>query len=435
MLGLFLLAFLLAGCVSGDAVLGSFEREFADDPAVVSVDLSSADNMPFTGGVSGTVVLRDNLANEQVRELADRIVNFRAETDGDQEGSRVRIDLVTDGWKFPVLRTGDANAALLNVVLALRADPRVCSGTISSDDYQSDIDHASMATATTADIPALITDIPVAFAETGQIPPITLRSPEGDRGAVEVSGMLGPWAQDAFGAFVAIQDKVPVASFTAEESQATVTLVNESDVNAARLVVNGMLDPTQVEVFYQSNLVTLAPGAHGDQTREILASIDTDVQAGLVAVWTDDRSLSITSDTIASAHRLAPPIADALGATAFPVTIRVGQGEEETFRLEAPPRDLIKHMQAALSLADRDNVASLHVAPGSSLELEYDSPPSEDDLNTAAAALRSLSEFDERLCITTPAASFCTRTSPTLDFEHNNTPSARVFADAWNAAQ
>lgn len=435
-LGLFLLTLVLAGCVSGDATLGSFEREFANDPAVVSVDLSSADNMPFTGGVGGTVVLDDGLDDEQVREFVHRIVDFRAQTDGDREESRVRIDLVMDGWKLPVLATDDANTALLDVVFALVRDPRVLSGTIISSDFGSDIDHVSLVTATIADFLTLITDAPTAFAETGRNPPITLHSPEGAEVAVEVSGVMRGWAQEAFGAFEVLQDQIPVTSFSAEEPEITITLANEGDVEAARMVVEQHLDPAQVEVFYQSELVTLAPGAHGDRAREVLARIDADLQAGLVAVWTDDRSMTVRADTVASAQRITEPLAKVLGAAEFPVTIKVvrGGGGEEVFSLEASPVDLVSHMQTALSLAHRDNVASLHVKPRFSLELEFDSPPTDDELSTSAAALRVLSEFDERLCITSPTDSFCTRTAPRIDFEHSDAPSARVFANAWNAA-
>jgi len=433
-LGLFLLTLVLAGCVSGDAVLGSFEREFANDPAVVSVDLSSADNMPFTGGVGGTVVLHDGLHDEQVREFVHRIVDFRAQTNGDRNEARVRIDLVMDGWKLPVLATGDANTALLDVVFALARDPRVRSGTIISSDFGSDIDHVSLVTATTTDFPTLITEAPAAFAETGQNPLITLHSPEGAESAVEVSGVMRAWAQEAFGAFEALQDQMPVTSFSAEESEITITLANERDVDAARMVVEHHLDPAQVEVFYQSDLVTLAPGAHGDRVREALARIDASLQPGLVAVWTDDRSMTVSADTVTSAQRMTEPLAEVLGEAEFPVTIKVGGGGEEVFSLEASPVDLVSHMLTALSLAHRDNVASLHVKPRFSLELEFDSPPTDDELSASAAALRALSEFDERLCITSPTDSFCTRTAPRIDFEHSGAASARVFADAWNAA-
>ena len=436
-LGACVLVLVLTGCVSGDAVLGSFEREFADDPAVLEVDLSSADNMPFTGGVGGTVILREDLAEEQLREFANRIVDFRAETDGDGDDSRVRIDLAVDDWTFPVLATGKANTALLDVVVALRADSRLRSGTVTAADYRTDVTHATLVAASTAAISALISDVPVAFAAAGQTPSITLRSPRSAQSTFEVSGKLGPWALEALRVYEALQAEVAVTSFSAYETEVTVTLADERDVDVARTVAAGLLDQAQVMVFFQSDVVTLFPGAHGDQAREVLAAIDPESRASIVSAWTDDRSVAFTVGSIASVEPLTRPVADALGAADFPVTISVQEGADIAFSVEAPPKELVADTQTAVSLVHKDGVSMLRVKPGFSLDLDYGSAPSEDDLSDAAVALKALSAFDERLCIRWPTGSFCMRTATTLEPDdpvHDDTPNARVFADAWNTA-
>lgn len=432
-----LLIFVLTGCMSGDAVLGSFKREFANDPAVAEVDLSSADNMPFTGGVGGTVVLRNSLDDEQLREFANRIVDFRAEIDGDRDESRVRINLAVDEWTFPVLETEEANTALLDVVLALRADPRIRSGTVNAADYRTEVTHATLVAASTTAIADLISEIPAGFASEGQTPSITLRSPDGEQSAVEVSGKLGPWSLDALRGYEALQAEVPVTAFSAEETKIAVTLADERNVDVARTVTAGSFDPAQVMVFFQSDVVALSPGAHGDQAREVLAAVDDEARESIVTMWTDDHSVAFTADSIASVEHLARHIADALGAADFPVTVSVRDGDHTVFSLEAPPQELVADTQTALRLVRKGDVASLRVKPGYSLELDYRSVPSDDDITEAAVALKALSEFDERLCLDWPTSSFCLRTATSLDPNkrvYDDTPSARVFIDAWNTA-
>ncbi|OOB91270.1 hypothetical protein B0T42_07050 [Rathayibacter sp. VKM Ac-2630] len=53
---------LLTGC-SGDSFRADFARTFGSDEAVADLELSTVEDMPFTGGVSAEVVARENLAD------------------------------------------------------------------------------------------------------------------------------------------------------------------------------------------------------------------------------------------------------------------------------------------------------------------------------------------------------------------------------------
>ncbi|MBC9926262.1 MULTISPECIES: hypothetical protein [unclassified Leucobacter] len=425
----------LSACATGDGVKKSFSQQFAGDPAVLRVDLSSADNMPFTGGVGGTVTLRDGLSDAAIRDFAERVGEFAAQHAGDGAGSRVRIDLVMNDWAFPVLASPQANDALLTLLSELRADQRVSAATLSSKQYQSDVTHVTLVAATPAEIPALITDAPAAFAAAGMRPPMTLKSPAEEPAPIELSGRMGPWAEAAFHAYDALRAEIPLTSFRAEKDAVTVTLVDEHDLDIARALTQATLDSTSAEVFFQSDLVTLFPGARGDQARSLLAQVDAAALADVVSVWTNDQSATLTLNSTANLAELARAISDLQSSIALDqVTLAVGQGDEQTFRLQATPGELEASTRTALALAKRDHVTRVRLEPGNSFDVGLDSPT---DIASYAAPLRSLSAFDERLCFDWTTSTFCVETAPTIDpdsIRGNGAQAGRSFVEAWNAA-
>lgn len=107
------------------------------------------------------------------------------------------------------------------------------------------------------------------------------------------------------------------------------------------------------------------------------------------------------------------------------------------FSLESTRAGLLSDTETALKLARADNVEAPLVKPGFSLGLDFTSTPSERDLAEAAESLKVLSECDERVCITWPTGSFCTRTARTTDANgtgNADTPRGRAFFEAWNAS-
>lgn len=433
LVGVLLIA--LTACASGDGVKRSFSQQFAGDPAVLSVDLSSADNMPFTGGVGGTVTLRDGLSDAAIRDFAERVGEFATQHAGDGAGSRVRIDLVMSDWAFPVLAAPQANDALLTLLSELRADQRVDAATLSSKQYQADVTHVTLVAATPAEIPALIIDAPAAFAAAGMSPPMTLKSPADEPAPIEVSGHMGPWADAAFRAYDALRAEIPLTSFRAEADAVTVTLAHEVDLDRARALTQAALGSTSAEVFFQSDLVTLFPGARGDQARSLLAQVGPDALAGVVSVWTNDQSATLTLDSTAYLAELARAISDLQSSIALDqVTLAVGQGDEQTFSLQATPGDLKASTRTALALANQDHVTRLRLEPGNSFDVGLDSPA---DLASYAAPLKSLSAFDERLCFDWTTSTFCVETAPIIDpdsIRGSGAQAGRSFVEAWNAA-
>lgn len=429
----------LTGCASGDGVQASFNRQFSNDPAVARVDLSTVDNMPFTGGVGGTVFLRDGLSEAEVRAFAERVRGFSGQNMDDRHGPRVRVDLVADGWTFPVLASATANGALLDLIYQLRADARLSSGSLGSKNYQADVDHATLVSSPAKGMATLITDAPAAFADKGMAPSITLKSPVGEPGSFSVSGRLGPWAGSAFHAYEALSAKIPLTSFRADEAAITVTLAHESDLNTARAITHAALDPARTAVFYQSEIITLFPGARGDQARNLLAAIDADTRSHLVSVWTDDRSATLTMNSNARLQELANTVAKNRGSfTLDSVTLAVGQGDALTFSLQAAPGDLAAKTQTAMAIMNQGHVTRLTLKPGFSMALGLEPTASDDDVAGYAPLLKTLSTFNERLCVDWTTSSFCAVTAQTMDPKTVRGAGAergRAFVDAWNSAE
>lgn len=429
----------LVGCVAGDGVQASFTRQFSADPAVARVDLSTADNMPFTGGVGGTVFLRDSLSEAEVREFSERVREFGDQSTNDQQGSRVRIDLAVDGWEFPVLAAPAANDALLDLVYRLSADPHASSGSMSSKTYQDDISHVSVVAAATTALPSLITDAPLAFAAEGMTPSFTFKSPADEPVSVKLSGRMGPWAESAFDLYEALRAELPLTSFGAEETTTTVTLADESDLDRARSITETVAGPPPTDVFYQSDLITLYPGARGDQLRDLLAPIGAEVRAHLVSAWTDDSRAALTVTSKADLQEMARTITENRDSIALTsVTLAVGQGDALTFSVQAAPGDLATITQNAMKLAKQEHVTSLRVKPGFSIDVHLDSAVSDENLAAYAPLVKTLSTSGERLCVDWTTNSFCTDTAHTLDPAKTSGGGAereRVFVDAWNSAQ
>ncbi|NYD66360.1 hypothetical protein [Agromyces atrinae] len=419
------LALLLSGCFTGDAAVTSFTREFSNDPVVSRLDLSSADNMPFSGGVGGTVHLVDDVDQSQVVDLSARVAEF-----GDDY--RVRIDLAFDDWRVPVLRESRANTDLLDVVGQLRADARVQTATFSSSDYDADIDHVMLIATAETDIRSLFSDAPTLLADTGMSPTLSVRRLAGPAEAVEFTGRPGPWTDAAFAAYDALRSAVALTAFQAGETAIGVRVRDEADVERARAITDDALDGSGIEVFFSSDLVTLAPGAHGHEVRALLAALADETRDDLDGVWTDDSTATLTIASLAEVENVAAEVTRA-PATLDSVTLTVGAADAPVLRLASEPAALAADAAIALALLERDGVETLSVQPEHSMRLGFAVPPTDDDLAIAAGSLKSLSRSGERVCVDSPEGTFCVDADSTISTA-DGAADANAFIEAWNAA-
>ena len=83
--GVIVAALLLSACSSvnaGSASKQDLERAFAEDPAIESMDLRVANDLPWVGGVSGDIIAKEGLDEADLRALIERLAKFSASHKG-----------------------------------------------------------------------------------------------------------------------------------------------------------------------------------------------------------------------------------------------------------------------------------------------------------------------------------------------------------------
>lgn len=427
----------LTGCLAGSAEVADFTREFADAPAVERLDLSTADNMPFTGGVSGTVFLRPDLDDAQRRAFSEDVRGFGEDLIGDASDPRYRIDLDADGWRFPVLIDRPANEDVLDLVENYHSDSRVVSGAVRSSDSRRTVDHVSLFVAAPTDVFALFAESEKALPAAARNAALTVETPGDASVAVHVEGRPGPWLQTAREVYGGILAALPLRAFRVSATELTLKVPDENDAGAAATLAASLLDGAPVDVFVQSDLVTLAPGASGATTRALLSGLDAAAHTGLLAVWTDDRTASFRFDSRESAGTFGAALSDAPEAAEFStLEVTVGPADAPSLRVTATPDDLAERLSLVNALAADDGVTSVSTVQGISLDLGLRTPPSESALVSSARALRALSDGNERVCVEWPGDTLCFSAARAGDPAEirDATPQKRAFLEAWNDA-
>lgn len=274
-----LTAMLVSGC-TGDGEAGAFAAEFADDPAVASVELTSHDNQPFTGGVSGQVVAREGLADHEVSALADRLSSYTREN-----GERMRglVSLLADDVELIVTGHLETDAAAVGTALALRADERVVSGEIAESFISLVGVDVSAAIELIRDLPELVaTAPPEARAE------LFVRTE--DR-VVDV-GDAPPRVAGALAAWDALAAEVPMAGMRLREDALVMTLVEEADYARAAdraAVLHGDAEP---RLAFASDLIRLGE-TDGVRARDLVARLDASQLEHIAYVWESGTRLQI----------------------------------------------------------------------------------------------------------------------------------------------
>lgn len=273
-----LTAMLVSGC-TGDGEAGAFAAEFADDPAVASVELTSHDNQPFTGGVSGQVVAREGLADHEVSALADRLSSYAREN-----GERMRglVSLLADDVELIVTGHLETDAAAVGTALALRADERVVSGEIAESFISLVGVDVSAAIELIRDLPELVaTAPPEARAE------LFVRTE--DR-VVDV-GDAPPRVAGALAAWDALAVEVPLAGMRLREDALVMTLVEEADYARAADRA-AALDDADPRLAFASDLIRLGE-TDGVRARDLVARLEASQLEHIAYVWESGTRLQI----------------------------------------------------------------------------------------------------------------------------------------------
>lgn len=426
-------AALLTGCATGDGMAASFTAAFAGDPDVTGVDLTSADKMAFTGGVSGTITVRDDAPDARVRDLSERV-----RTHGPREDKPVRIDLGLAGFEVPVLSDAAANSALLDVALAARADPRLRGALFSSQDYGT---VAGLVSLTTADAASVFVMMPEAARMAATLPghPSFHGTISDAARSVTLDGRPGPWVDAVARAWSAVTAQVAIASFQAEETTLTLRVVDEAAVELARSLVLQALDGTTMEVTVASDLITLFPGADGSAVRALVAQLAPEVRARIRSIWTNDESASFTVDDLDDAGPVAAAIAGAAPADLRRLQLTVGDPGDPTLWIAADPAALVAQTATGVALLGLPGTTSLTVNPETDVTLNVAATVSDRDFAAFAAPLKSIATTGQRLCIVqADAGALCMAAGPTISTDASTDwgkQHGRPFVDAWNSGR
>ncbi|MDR6199307.1 hypothetical protein QE374_001216 [Microbacterium sp. SORGH_AS428] len=301
-----LTAMLASGC-TGDGEAGAFAAEFGDDAAVASVELTSHDNQPFTGGVSGQVVARDGLADHEVSALADRLSSYTREN-----GERMRglVSLLADDVELIVTGHLETDAAAVGTALALRADERVVSAEIAE----------SFIALVGADVGAAVELI-------RGLPELTATAPPEARSELFVRtqdrvvdvGDAPPRVAGALAAWDALVAEVPLTGMRLRDDALVMTLAQEADYARAAERAASLLPQAEPRLAFASDIIRLGE-ADGARARDLVGRLDASELERIAYVWESGSRLQIA---VTSKHHL--------DAVARSVTAALPEGTTEAW--------------------------------------------------------------------------------------------------------
>jgi hypothetical protein len=288
---LLILSLIVTGC-TGDGESRAFQREFADDPVVESMELTSHDNQPSTGGVSGDVVARETASDEEIAALAARIGDY---TRDNADRMRGKVSLAVGGIEMVV--TGDAaiDDERARLLLALRADPSVTSAAIEETTVSVTGGSAEEAILWARDLPPLLEDIAPSRPWR-----MSIRSADD---CVALTGEAALMA-DAARLWDAVVARVPVSGIRArdDDERFIVALRHEADLAGARAASADLSLGGGMSTAFESDLIRLGD-SDGEDARLLFSRLDEPTRARISYVWISDTRIQVavrTDDDLAS---------------------------------------------------------------------------------------------------------------------------------------
>ncbi len=276
--GLVLSVTLLVGC-TGDGQVGAFERAFAGDTAIASMDLTSHDNQPFTGGVSGEVYARDGLADSEVADLAHRLSAYAREHGDQMQGL---VTLVADGFEMVVSGDDTTDAAAARTLLVLRSDDRVRSGQIESHSITIVAANIDAALSVLRNPPVLLNDQASENRET------FVRTE--DR-ALDLEGEPSQLAA-ALEGWDALSGEIALEGMRLRDGRLVVTLERERDFARAQQAAASLTAQSGLTLVFASDLIRLGE-SEGSRARELLSRLDAELASRVAWVWESGTRLQI----------------------------------------------------------------------------------------------------------------------------------------------
>lgn len=307
---------LLAGC-TGDGEVAAFQRAFADDPAIQEMELTSHDNQPFTGGVSGDVVARSGLSDDEAVRLVGRLSDYTRENRDRMQG---RVTLAVDGIQLSIAGDDELDVRAAHLLTVLRADGRVVSAFLGERALGVTGDGAPAAIGMAGDLPDMIDGMVPGLSEG-----LRVRSADGavdiGGGAITRGAALRLWH--------ALQPDVALTGIRVrDDARIVVTLQREADLTRAERAVAREGFDEGTKVVFASDLVRLGE-ADGEEARALLAKLSDHARARIAWVWTSGARIEVAVRAEVDIAAMAAEVEAALPAAVDEASLR-WEGDPDT---------------------------------------------------------------------------------------------------------
>lgn len=416
----------LAGC-TGDSAVGDFERVFAGDPAVESLDLTSHDNQPFTGGVSGDVQARAELSDTDVLGLADRLGAY---TNENEERMRGRITLVADGFSCEISGERRLDDDCLSVLLALRADDRAVSGRIGPSTVDVTVDRFESGLSLAGELPGTLED-----AAPGRAWTTSVHTQDTADLSLELNDLDARRTAEVLASWEALSSEVPLTGVEfGTDDGITFALARESDLATATLLADRALAGSDVATRFSSDLVRLGE-SDGHLARQLLTQLDGNSIERLDYIWESRSRLAVNARKATDIAELIAPILASAPAEATSVTIAATDTEETGVELTPGAVPSPAWLRTLDSLLRDEEVRSLRVS-ADTVDLGV-SAVEDGDLARFAPELKTLAPDGARVCLDRGDDAVCVTAGDVIDDSALNPYSrehAREFIRAWNSS-
>lgn len=310
---------LLVGC-TGDGQVGAFKRAFADDTAIASMELTSHDNQPFTGGVSGKVFARDSLADSEVDGLAHRLSAYAREHGDQMQGL---VTLVVDGFEMVVSGDETSDAATARALIALRGDDRVRSSQIQRSSIAVEAIDLDAALSMIRNPPEPLND------QAGETREIFVRTEDG---ALDVGGEP-PQLTAALASWDALSGEIALEGMRLRDGRLVVTLQSERDFARAQQEAAALAAQSGLALVFASDLIRLGE-SEGSRARELVARLDVELASRVAWVWESGTRLQVAVINEEDLGAVAAALSGTLPAGTTGVTLEVAGAADS--RIDLP---------------------------------------------------------------------------------------------------
>lgn len=258
------LALTVSGCASvnaGSAGSDYFKREFSGDPDVAEVSARGTNDLPWVGSVYGQVVAQDDLDDDALVALINRVGEYAADPRGTASLSAF---MTSDDVRFRVYRTRAQNDAQVDLVLGVRNNNRI----VEAEIIDKDIEFVAEDPADVFEAVDEYVDDVYQLGMTREYPQpgyISAGTADGyvtlEGTSFEAIGSSDDWVTPVYWAWKNVSETIEINHFQLVDSELTVVVVGDENVSAAKSLIEEAFDDSQVNVSI--SVVSLGGGLGG----------------------------------------------------------------------------------------------------------------------------------------------------------------------------